>query len=228
MVTLEEIDNTLVQSDTIHSLLPLNFVAIGVQVHEGEGIHAGIIIAYNNVYKLLHLQIGGHEFQEVPNGKWYFNAPLKVIKPEVVSSFLTHCNMVAENCEADLAFHYDGSFYLGDGTWSGNETKEYMTCVGFCIAVIRGFLEGEMYIKYTDWDESTAPPNYFETFKKQNILKIKDPEKYRKNIRRITPAELTAATFLHEDDKYPITKAAIDEIIENVEKVLKGKVPPTK
>jgi len=90
-----------------------------------------------------------------------------------------------------------------------------MTCVGFCLNVLKGFLE-EDYINYQDWDESshTSSPDYLIKYAKRYNLNIDD---ISKSHRRITPLELLTSAFFTNT---PILKSSIDSKIEQAKEYI--------
>jgi len=221
MLLSTEIDKQLIQSD--NSNLAANFIAIAIRLNkDGVGWHSGIIIAVNGIYKIFHYDDETH-FEDIPKSKWYFHKELNLIQPEESNFFDSYCQRIKENSNPKYGFYYDGSYYGKDGKFfSENNKKEYMTCVGFCINIILGFIDSDVYFQYTDWDESTITPEFFRECIKKDLLKHPElnEEQYKKHLRRITPPELTASAYLEE---IPIKKVEIDKIIGVVTAVIKAK-----
>lgn len=79
-----------------------------------------------------------------------------------------------------------------------------MTCAGFCLNVLKGFLE-EDYLAYADWDNVAYPrATYVEEFCTTHGL---DMDKIQASHRRITPRECLVSCLF---DQLPIRKAQID------------------
>jgi hypothetical protein len=94
-----------------------------------------------------------------------------------------------------------------------------MTCVGFFINVIKGFLESKEYFSYDDWEESTIEnlDVYFDNFIKTNKIPSDKVDLFKRNFRRISPSDIITSVYI---DDLPITKKAVDEIISDVKHVL--------
>lgn len=96
-----------------------------------------------------------------------------------------------------------------------------MTCVGFCLGVLKGWFEGEDYIAYQDWKaSSTLSAKKIEEDLKE--LKSLYPhftdDELLLNIRRIKPSEYLASAFI---SKYPVRKSDTDAIIPQISNTIK-------
>lgn len=141
-----------------------------------------------------------------------------VIDSDLVPSFLTYCKVIAKRAKPKFGFFYSGEYYDSIGNYSStSNVGETMTCVGFCLNVLKGFLNEQDYIKYQDWDESSyaLTPDYLEDYVKEHNLKIED---ISASHRRITPLELLTSAFF---TKLPIRKKDIDSKIEYVRETIK-------
>lgn len=222
MYTLEEIDSQLVSSD--NAILPSSFVAAAVQLNEdGEANHAGIVICDENNYFVFHF-IRGILIDTLPNGQWFFHKPIENIFPDLVPAFVSHCKVIERKAKPEFGFFYGGSHYDSNGIFfSKNTSLQLMSCVGFCINVILGFLEEEVYFDQTTWPVSEGDENYFDKYVKQ--LQILHPdaniEVLRQDLRRIYPIDFISSAFLKE---LPITKQNIEPIAKLVERALMAKV----
>lgn len=231
MYTLEEIDKELIQSDNPN--LPESFVAAAVKVdNAGIAHHAGLVISTSGKYYLFHYTGEIVILDIVPNGKWYFHKNLSFITNEEVLAFYAHCKIISTKANPSYGYFYSGSYYTEEGQYfSESGIPEFMTCVGFCINVVLGFIESDEYFVYSDWSEDSVKNahgvfanhiDYFNWFISQPNVQGQniDIQLFKENLRRINPAEYVASAYL---EIIPIRKKAIDEIIANVEAVIEHK-----
>ncbi|MCM5528986.1 hypothetical protein [Parasegetibacter sp. NRK P23] len=225
MLSFEEIDKSLVYFNQEN--LPDNYVAAAVKLDEnGSAFHAGILICFEATYYILHFDGNTVDFKSPNLSSWYFHKPLSIILSDEVETFRIHCLMISETANPEQGYFFAGSYYDSDGKWYSKEGfPERMTCVGFCISVIMGFLDSHTYIQFEDWDsKSIGDDEYFKgfirNFKLENADTEIDEELYRKNMRRIPPPEFLASAFF---DNLPIRKSQIDEIIDHITLSLKFK-----
>jgi hypothetical protein len=120
--------------------------------------------------------------------------------------------------------------YWKDGEYfSDRGISEVTTCVGFCISVIAGFIYHEdNYFDLSAWDADSVEEfrlKYTQFFdaRLQELAEM-HPNEYGdlilNHLKRITPSEYTASAFINV---LPITKPAIDEILENIKTALSYK-----
>jgi hypothetical protein len=229
VITLEQIDKELFQSDAVTPVK--NFVAAAVMVVDGgRAQHSGIVISYNSDYYLFHYTSEEVELKDVPKGEWYFHKELEFISEEEVLAFYAHCKIIKQHANPKFGAFYAGDYYNKEGKYfSESGLQEFMTCVGFCINVMTGYIENSNYFNYAEWTETTLgnPDQYFENFlrdvKKNNPDIAVDEALFRKHLRRITPLDYTSASYLQS---IPISKAEVDKIKPDVQKVLIGKRAP--
>lgn len=230
MITLEQIDKELFQSDTVKP--DKNFVAAAVMVlPNGYAQHSGFVISYNNDYYLFHYTGEKVELEGIPTGQWYFHKKLDFITEDEVLAFYAHCRIIKDKANPKYGFFYAGDYYNKEGKYfSESGIQEYMTCVGFCINVVTGFFENNTYFTYNDWDDTglKRPNEYFEDFlkkaKEENPDVKIDETLYRRHIRRISPLEYTTSAYL---ETLPITKSEVDKSKGNVQTILIKRVTPT-
>jgi hypothetical protein len=229
LYTLEEISRNLIQSDNEEEL-PVNFVAAAVKINNQTGIayHAGIVIGLRGKYFIFHYTSITVVLGNIPNNGWYFHKGLDFISEEEVESFLVYCKIIKDEANPTYGYFYGGSCYNEDGRFfSSNELPEIMTCVGFCLNVILGFIESDEYLKHDEWDIYTVeyPDEYFVSFIEQFEELLLDTdidiEILKENLRRITPDEYLASAFI---EGIPIAKKQIDKIIPNLRLALKEKI----
>ena len=205
-----------------------DFVSIAVLINDkGECQHSGFIIKLDDELHLFHFDSKYIKIEyNINNSEWYFLKPLDIIGEQEVLTFLHHCEEIKDNNpSANYGFVFDGSYFV-DGLYF-NETgvKQFTTCVGFCLTILKGFIHNhEEYLKLDDWDfESTQTEefrnNYLFKYFEKNLKELEENypdriEEIKSNyIKRITPSELTSSAFF---DKLPIQKSEIDSIIDNV------------
>lgn len=198
-----EIVRSKKESDCIN-----DFVAIGNIVEKGESVHSALIIQYNkNLFEFHYYGI--IEFADIKND--YFHKITKTIVPDEVPAFIALCKNIVKNAKPQYGYFYSGESYDFNGNHQSNSgLGQIMTCVGFCLNVLKGFLE-EDYITYSDWSEEThKSAGYVEKYcLKYNL----DPLKINKSHRRITPRECLTSCFFSE---LPISKKEIDNKIPEI------------
>lgn len=222
MYTLKKIDKLLLKSDQQN--LDEYFVAAACEINAiGQAKHVGLIIHCNEGYFLFHYE-GGEtvELEEDPIDIWYFHKAFDFILPEFCGDFLGHCKKIQENAKPIYGFFYPGSYYSDGVYYSENQLPEYMTCVGFCINVVKGFIEADEFFAFEDWNAEDIDQEYIDSMiaKIQIVNPNITAESIAENIRRIRPTEFISSAFINE---YPIRKEAIDVILALVTQVIKGK-----
>lgn len=222
MYTLSKIDKELIKSTEQN--LDKYFVAAACLVNEqGLAQHVGLIIHSEEGYFLFHYTGQEVLFEDGKIEEWYFHKSIGFILPEFCGIFLGHCKKIAQNAKPEYGCFYNGSFYNSNGEYySQNQIPEFMTCVGFCINVIKGFIEADEYFEYTDWTNQKASQQYISEMiaQIQKIAPYITEEMISDNIRRIKPSEFVGSAFLKN---IPIRKNDIDLIIDDLEKVIHGK-----
>lgn len=200
-----EILRSKIESDRI-----TDFVAIGNLIKEAEAYHSAFVISYGKELYEFHYTGEEIEFKVIDND--YFHKITDTIVSEEVPAFIALCKNILKNANPTYGFFYSGESYNLDGTHLSNlDLGERMTCVGFCLNVLKGFLE-EDYIVYEDWTSETHEKNgYLESYCEKYKL---DPSKISVSHRRITPRECLTSCFFSE---LPISKKEIDERIGEVD-----------
>lgn len=223
-ITLEEIDGELLRTDSYE--IDSDFVGVAVYVDkDGVAHHSGLVIAYQGNYNLFHYTGSDVEFNDNVTRAFIFKK-LKFVSREEVSAFYAHCLVVQQNANPTYGYFFAGDYYNKEGHYfSQSGVEEYMTCVGFCISVIKGFIEGEEYFCSEDWTEDGVPTWFFQQFikqlREQNPNATIDENLFRKHLRRISPTEYTAGAYLD----IPVRKKKVDEIVEPVRKALFDRRP---
>lgn len=185
-----------------------DFVALGFLENEGNN-HATLIIKYNSELYQYHYTSREIDFSNVSYD--FFHKITETIQTSLVPAFYAHCREILKRANPQYGYFYSGEFYDRNGIhFSDKAVGERMTCVGFCLNVLKGFLE-EDYIYYLDWDENSHDsPDYLVKYANNHNLKIED---ISLSHRRITPLELLTSAFFVDT---PIKKTKIDSKKEEV------------
>ncbi len=187
-----------------------DFVAIGNLVSDDfKSYHCSFII--NLKGRLLEFHYTGRniEFSELENE--YYHKISDTIISEEVPAFVAYCKSILKHANPQYGFFYSGEYYDKDGIHFGSqELGERMTCVGFCLNVLKGFLEDD-YLDYSGWTEDSHDDSgYLDKFCLENGI---EPAMVKEYHRRISPREcLTSCFFTH----LPISKSDIDIKIVSV------------
>lgn len=185
-----------------------DFVGIGV-LNEGDiASHSGLIIKYRSTVYEFHYTGRGKEILLTELNYDFYHKILNIVPSFEIPAFLKMAQNIHKFANPKYGCFYSGEFYDADGNHFSNITGQFMTCVGFCLNVLKGFLL-EDYLKYDDWDNTTADgflnqPDYFSFFIQRYGL---EPEEFSTSLRRITPLEILTSAFLND---LPITKSNID------------------
>jgi hypothetical protein len=234
LIKIESIDKSLLDANSI--VTDRNFVGIATYIDDtGYAYHSGLIIKYEDKALLFHYTSVEVATITLPHrGQKIVCKNLDFIIEDEVRAFYVHCSQIQQNAKPSFGFFYAGDYYDKNGNYfSASSMQEYMTCVGFCISVVTGYIEGHDYFVHDDWDEGAytdihfeSPEDYFEVFlaqvKKGNPNVEIDEKLFRKNLRRITPTEYTASGFV---SKPPIRKAQLTPILPPLQKVLAQRAP---
>lgn len=184
-----------------------DFVAIGNLLVGTESRHSAFVIQFQNELLEFHYTGSAIEFNCLQND--YFHVVTSTIPDYEVPSFVAMCKNVLKRANPKYGFFYSGESYHPDGSHLSNvDLGERMTCAGFCLNVLKGFLE-EDYLAYSDWNHTnhvTHPTNsnYLQEFCARHNLDI---SKMREMQRRIEPRECLVSCLF---DALPIRKADID------------------
>jgi len=225
LLTREELKSQLFQC--VPENYKGDFVAAAVQLDEtGTAIHAGMLISCKEGVYLCHFDAANVLIEDEMPDSWYFFKIFEFIDPRLSLAFLGHCMLIKETSNPVMGFYYDGSFYDENGMYfSETVKKEFMTCVGFCINVIKGFINSETdreLFEYEDWTNADLPEWYLGQF----IQKLKlihpdvDVDHIKENIRRIRPAEYLAGAYMEET---PIKRKDVAAILDVLLDLLKEK-----
>ncbi|WP_316845531.1 hypothetical protein [Pedobacter psychrodurus] len=225
MYTQSEIEKELIQSKTI--VPGADFVAISVTADEkGNAVHSGLLIRHDDQVYFFHYNKEKVLLNEVDISlaERVFHKELSIIDRKLIRAFINHCRIIEHTAQPNYGYFYGGSFYEDGEYHSDSPFPQLMTCVGFCINVITGFLEEKKYIEHTDWEPvSEKAEQYFQdfvaTFKASHTEA--DIENLKKDMRRIKPSELLASGYFSE---LPIRKTSTDTVKPSLEEILKANV----
>lgn len=205
-----EIIRSLTESDRV-----TNFVAIGNLLNEEGSFHSAFIVKNNNV--LFEFHYTGRTIELTALEHDYFHKITDTIHPDEVPSFLAYCQNIIKKANPKYGFFYSGQSYDIEGNHlSENDLGERMTCVGFCLNVLKGFLEEE-YIQYTDWSSDSHEEGYLERYCEKHHIDITS---VKSSHRRITPIEVLISGFYTD---LPIRKILIDKKQAEVKELLKAR-----
>ncbi|AKH95402.1 hypothetical protein [Elizabethkingia anophelis] len=210
-----EIINTLTEND-----IKEEFVAIGSCIDgEGNAYHSVLIIRYKGESFQFHYT-GNPSIGILFENTVYsscFHKITDTINPRLIPAFIAMCKRVMKTATPRYGYFYSGEYYDNSGNhFSDKEVGETMTCAGFCINILKGFLEND-YIYYQDWTSESHPTEGYLDFycSKYSI----DKDKIAESHRRISPIELLCSGFF---SNLPIRKVQIDCKIDEVQDYLKN------
>lgn len=193
---------TLTESD-----VPSDFVAVGNFHTNHVATHAAFIIKYESQIFLFHYD--GYKIEYTDINDDYFHRKCNIIHVDEVPSFIALCRNIKKNANPKYGYFYSGESYDKNGIHTSNSyAGERMTCVGFCLNVLKGFLE-EDYLNFKDWtSQSHDVTDYLKDYCKRYNL---DQSKIKSSHRRISPRECLASAFF---TRLPIAKKDIDNKVE--------------
>lgn len=210
-----DIINTLTEKD-----IKENFVAIGSCINEqGVATHSVLVVKYQS--ELKHIHFTGREILfDTISDNTCFHKITETINEELIPSFIVMCNRVLKTANPRYGFFYSGEYYDLNGVhFADKEISETMTCSGFCLNILKGFLE-EDYLLFNEWNTPSYPTeDYLERFANHFDLDIK---KISESHRRISPLELLCSGFFQT---IPISKNEIDSKIDETSEYLKNYFP---
>lgn len=215
---LNKIDKTNIEDDYVASTVVLD--------DNGIPYHSGLLICSEEELYYLHYTGKNVELtEEIPESLYCIK--MDIIHHKLTQAFLWHCEKLSHEVNPIYGFYFDESYYDSKGDYYLNNAKVDMTtCVGFCIKILTGFLE-DRYLELNDWptqdfsalpySDSDSYINYLKNMAMCYSLDYNELFKDKKAIKRISPLELFTSSFYTE---LPIRKNDVDEIVNNVQKVL--------
>lgn len=179
-----------------------DFVALGAITDSTDVHHAGLVIHYEGKLYAFHYD-GQIAYKRLTAD--YFHKITDAIDPNDVPAFIARCEVIQESRNIKFGHFYSGEAYDNYGYLDAkSDVGERMTCVGFCLAVLKGFL-GEDYLAFKDWDStSDKDSTYLDSFCKRHEI---DPDSIKSAHRRIVPVELLTSGFF---SSLPINKKDIE------------------
>jgi hypothetical protein len=226
MYTPEEIEAELIGANS--TINNQNFIGLIVSIDDkGEAVHSGIIISFLSKTYLFHYLPKGVFLEEIDlmaSGSIYYYKEIIIIHKNLIRSFLNHCKVIKATAKPNYGYFYAGSYYENGVYHSNDNTPQLMTCVGFCINVLTGFIEEEAYIEFSDWTSTSKKAqdwldNFLIEFK-ENFPQVEESV-IRKNLRRIKPSELVSSGYFNT---LPIRKLQTDQVKPVVEQVFKSSI----
>lgn len=210
--------------EIIHTLTEVDlkdeFVAIGTYVDDnGTASHSVLIIRYQNNNYQYHYPgspgVGILFDINIPNS--CFHKITHTIDERLIPSFIIMCRRIMNKANPRYGYFYSGEYFNQDGShFSEKAIGETMTCSGFCINVLKGFLETD-YLIYEDWNTPSFPTeNYLQNFALRYNLDIGEIEKSH---RRISPLELLSSAYF---SILPIRKEQIDLKVNETQEYLRN------
>lgn len=194
-----------------------NFVAAALKFDNKEPVHAGIAICIEGELYIFHYAGVEINLEILDESKWYIENRLNFIKPDEVIAFFVYCENIKKEASPSYGFNYNGAFFKEDGSYfSEVEDFQFMTCVGFCLAVITGAIEGHKYIIHEEWDMADHEKDVYFLKHIDSLLDSVEFEirkRIKNELRRIYPIDYFSASFI---DKIPIGKLDIEEIKQDV------------
>lgn len=192
-----------------------SFVALGYINSASNQPHAAIIIKYNNLKYQFHFNVTAIDFSLLSLD--FFTKKISIIDSEDLPAFISYCKTIATKAPPKYGYFYSGDYFDENGTHFGNsEVGNRMTCVGFCLSTLKGFVETD-YISEEDWTFESGPVEYFEKYCEKHEL---DQSLVKESWRRITPGEYLTSGFYSE---LPISKKMIEEKYPDLKKFMEGK-----
>lgn len=190
----------------------VDFVAIGNLIDNNfESTHSAFLIKYDETIYVFHYTGWEIEFKSQQADDDYYHKITETITPDEIPAFLAYAKTIKKYANPIYGYFYSGEYYDLNGEHFGDKNLgERMTCVGFCLNVLKGFLE-EDYILHTDWsEESHNDSDYLEKYCAEHNIEL---SLIQSSHRRITPRECLTSCFFKE---LPIRKTQIDNNINQV------------
>lgn len=224
MISKQEIEKQLVETKL--EKFDEDFVAGAVVLKDGIANHGGLIISYAKKSYFLHFNgekilFGNLILTDIPK---IYHKNISLINPLLIPSFIVHCKLILETAKPRYGVFYNGSYYKDGIYFSDNDVPEFMTCVGFCISVLKGFIEENDYLAEGDWTTTSAKAEaYFENFiinfsKEFPSIEV---ETLRQSLRRIKPSEFIASGYFNN---LPVRKIQTDQVKPVIEDIFKSSI----
>lgn len=205
-----DIINTLTEKD-----IKDNFVAIGTYIDNNKvASHSVLVIKFNQLLQHFHYTGRNILFDDIYDDKCFHKITF-TINPKLIPSFIVMCRQVQKKANPKYGYFYSGEYYDVNGIhFSEKAISETMTCTGFCLNILKGFLEKD-YLLYDEWITPSFPTaDYVSNYAKRFNL---DVNKIATSHRRISPLELLCSAFF---SSLPIKKSQIDLKVDEVAEYL--------
>lgn len=188
-----------------------DWVALSNQFNRyGSACHGALLINYEGSIAVFHYTGTNLLHEDLSSFGQSFHKVSDTVAEDDVPAFLAMCRKVLEKDDPTYGFFTGASFYDYNGNFHDTAGSGYrMTCVGFCLAVLQGFLERD-YLEYTTWPTVTSDPfnrteeDYLEWYCAQHNLDINTITSLPK---RIAPLEYLISGFYID---LPISKSTLD------------------
>ena len=210
---MQNLDN-LIRCDSDN--LPDHLLGVAIRINpERNQPHSGIFIRYDRRNYIFHFTGEGEKvFLHTPiDNDWCFFKTLTNVK-FFIPSVYAHFRRIKKRSKPDYFYFYGGGIFDQNGDYNDDDgLPNYMTCVGFCLAVMKFSLRGVDFLEFTDWPSGIIDGKEEDFIKKFYETKIAPNypnlplERFSQNVRRITPLEYITAGF---SDKLPVSKSFID------------------
>lgn len=201
--------------------LPDNMLGVGVSVNRDREIrHSGIFIRYNESNYFLHFDGEKVELMDVPIGYCYYFKSLNIAE-SLIPSYYNYFKLVERFAKPKYGYYYSGGFYHETSLdfIDENSMLESMSCVGFCLSVLKTCFFKNDFIFYEDWQFHDGVTDD-EVLKHFRVIEATYPDVtidiYKKNARRIRPIEYFTAGFDKTANR-PVRKLFTDKFKEEVQ-----------
>lgn len=178
---------------------------------KGEVLHAALFTRFEGDSKVFHFTGEAVVYEDADSASRHFYKELLFIPSELVPSFVAHCELISENAKPIYGYFYSGSsLYDENGNFlDAGVLPESMTCVGFCLNVLKRYLGGNDLVAFQDWTHDTAPDDYIDGFyeKVKESRPTLTEEEFKRGVRRILPLEYFTASC---SDEVNVSKSYID------------------
>lgn len=224
-MTKEEINLQI--KDSSDQQLDSKFIAAAVYINEdGELYHAGIAIGSDAGKRLIHLNDTILD-EELNRYQYFILKNFEHIPKDEAEAFYVHAKDAVNSSSIVMGYYYDGTYFReGRFIIPGNEPYTRMSCVGFCLSILRGWNIDDDYIEFGDWNAANslsaeAEANELESLKAlyPNLTEAD----LKTNIRRIKPSEYLAGAFIKTT---PIRKAHLAPIVPILKEIAIERRPP--
>jgi len=195
---------------TVNATDSHDFVALGSNFGGSYPYHSLLVVRYSEMLRGFQYFGTANEIDNIPND--CFHTIMSHIQKSDIPAFIAHCKNVIKNASPEFGYFYSGDEYDQNGVHFSNfKGQQRMTCVGFCLAIIKGFIDEEEFINYTDWNQASLENEYLTKFCEENNFNISDIESHA---RRITPLDYIACGLVQGE--LPIRKKSIDNLIPDI------------